>query len=111
MIDSLNLREGVDTKSEDRGRVAVVFAEKDGMLVSIAAVWARSTNLAPREMIKDCFGVYLVSQLNALDFWQDSIQFHDDRASEKRIIEFSTFAGLLPRDGKETSRKRLVKFG
>lgn len=38
MIDSLNLREGVDTKSEDRGRVAVVFAEKDGMLVSIATV-------------------------------------------------------------------------
>ena len=39
------------------------------------------------------------------------VKLHDDRASEKRIIEFGTLASFLPRDGKETSRKRLVKFG
>jgi len=39
------------------------------------------------------------------------VKLHDDRASEKRIIEFGTLASLLPRDGKETRRKRLVEFG
>ena len=42
--------------------------------------------------------------------YNNSIQFHNDRAGEERIIEFGTLASFLPRDGKETGRKRLVKF-
>ena len=40
-----------------------------------------------------------------------SIKFHDDRTGQKRIIEVGVISGLLSRNQKESSRKRLVKFG
>src|SRR6266513_903243 len=40
-----------------------------------------------------------------------SIQFHNDRAGQKRVIEFGQLSRLLSGDQKETSGKGLVKFG